>query len=143
MRDLHVTLCYFGAMREHVVQRIVGVLDTAALPREDLRGDQAVAERVVALPDAFTTARLRALYAAIPARIHAAVPRAAAHRPYQPHITLLRLRARRQGPLVRRRTTLVVDRVALYRSRPSPGAGSRYSIVREWLLPAPHPNRKP
>ncbi len=139
--DLHVTLCYFGAQRDGVVNGIANALAPAALPRAfDARigrvGPFAATggRHLVALPDAPSTVRLRALYAAMPARVQRAVPKTAAHRPYRPHVTLARRRRGGSWSEVRGRLVLRIETIALYRSRPEPGNGPRYEIVRRWRL---------
>lgn len=139
--DLHITLCYFGPARAGLVRRIVNDLDPRALPRAfGARVDRVVpfaatrGRHLVALPDAPAVAQLRALFRAIPPRVHRAVPASAAHRPYRPHVTLARRRHGKEWSAVRGRVVLPVENVALYQSRSDPGAGPRYRIVRAWRL---------
>lgn len=139
--DLHITLCYFGPQRDGVINGVANALDPGSLPRAfDARigrvGPFAATRgrHLVALPDAPATARLRALHAAIPARLHRAVPRTAAHRPYRPHVTLARRRRGNEWSAPRGRLVLRVDAITLYRSRRDPGRGPRYEMVRRWRL---------
>lgn len=139
--DLHITLCYFGPRRAGPVLRAVSGISPRDMPRAfdariaGVRPFGATGGRhLVALPDAPSTARLRALYRAIPRSVHSAVPASAAHRPYRPHVTLARRRHGNAWTVVRGRCLLRVDRVALYRSRTDPGPGPRYEIVRSWRL---------
>lgn len=139
--DLHITLCYFGPQRDGVINGIANALEPGLLPRVFNARIGSVGpfaatrgRHLVGLPDAPATARLRALYAAIPSRAHRAVPASAAHRPYRPHVTLARRRRGHTWTETRGRLVLPVDSVALYRSRPGPDAGPRYEIVRRWSL---------